>query len=406
MRQRPLLPLLPALLAAPLAAQAPEPPAQPAPATAFTLPNGLKVLLFEDHSLPLLRGELRVDLPPPPQDGEAWLRPLGFHMLAAGGSGARSAAAFALASDAIGLELRLRTGPDAALWTFAVRSQDQETAFGLLADQVARPAFDPLALEPARTLAWSELSESDAQIRAQLRFTRSLSALPEPDERALGAVDPPALLAWHRRLFRPDRATLVLWGDLDGAQARQVTLLALGAWTAQPQPASGPAPFAAEPGPFLAALPGEAPSVALGLVEDGRDRPQRRFLRPWVAAQLRAAGIALEDGDALVLRADAPLGTPAGALQARLAAALDALPAAFRPADLAALNTAAATGRVVMRLHPAALLAQAAEPSEAPADLAAAKAVLQRWLGPANRRAFFSGDPGSLQEAQTSTPKR
>lgn len=404
MRTLAYLLLAAAATAAPLPAQAPEPQARPA--SAFTLPNGLKVLFYEDHSLPLLRGELRVDLPPPPQDGEAWLRPLGFHMLAAGGSGARSAAAFALASDAIGLELRLATGPDAALWTFATRSQDQETAFGLLADRVARPAFDPLALEPARAAAWSELSESDAQLRAQLRFARSLAALPEPDERALGAVDSAALLAWHRRLFRPDRATLALWGDLDGAQARQVALLALGAWTAQPQPAAGAPPSAPEPGPFLAALPGEAPSVALGLVEDGRDRAQRRFLRPWVASQLRAAGIALDGGDALVLRADAPLGTPAETLRARLAAALDALPAAFGATDLAALNTSAATGLVVMRLHPAALLARASEPAEAPADLAAAKAVLQIWLGPANRRAFTSGDPGSLQELQISTPKR
>jgi predicted Zn-dependent peptidase len=386
--------LLPALLSA-----------NPAPTT-FTLPNGLKVVLFEDHSLPLLRGELRLDLPAPAEDSQAWLRPLGFQMLIAGGSGARNATAFSLGADAIGLELRLSFGPDAALWSFSTRSQDQEAAFGLLADRVTRPAFDPLALEPARLAAWSDLSESDALARARLRFARASSALPEPDERALGSVDATALAAWHRRLFRPDRATLVLWGDLDASQARQLALLSFGAWTAMAEPASGTAPSAPEPGPFLAALPGEAPAVAIGLVEDGGDRAQRRFLRPWIATQLKAAGIALEEGDALSLRADAPLGTSAESLRARLAAALDALPASFTAADLAALRAQAATEKGLLSLHPEALLAQVAMPAEAPMDLAAAKALLGRWCAPSNRRLFASSDPGSLQELQTSTPKR
>ncbi|HET6330998.1 MAG TPA: insulinase family protein [Holophagaceae bacterium] len=394
MRPASALFLLPALLSA-----------DPAPTT-FTLPNGLKVALFEDHSLPLLRGELRLDLPAPTEDGQAWLRPLGLSMLAAGGSGARNAAAFALGADAIGLELRLSPGPDAALWAFSTRSQDQEAALGLLADRVTRPAFDPLALEPARLAAWSELSESDALARARLRFARASSALPEPDERALGSVDAATLAAWHRRLFRPDRAVLVLWGDLDASQARQLVLLSFGAWTAVAEPASSAAPSAPEPGPFLAALPGEAPAVSIGLLEDGRDRAQRRFLRPWISAQLKAAGIALEEGDALSLRADAPLGTSAESLRARLAAALDALPASFTAADLAALRVQAATEKGLLSLHPEALLAGIAMPTEAPTDLAAAKALLDRWCAPSNRRLFASGDPGSLQGFQTSTPKR
>jgi hypothetical protein len=403
MKAASLLFLLPALLSA----------AQPAPAT-FTLPNGLQVALFEDHSLPLVRGELRLDLPAPASDAQAWLRPLGFRMLAAGGSGTRNAAAFELGADAIGLDLRLSSGPDSALWAFAIRSQDQETALNLLADRVTRPIFDPLALEPARLAAWSEISESDSLARAQLRFARALSNLPEPDERALGSMDATGLAAWHRRLFRPDRATLVLWGDLDPSQARQLTLLSLGAWTAQQGSVPNGTPLPPETGPFLSALPGEAPVVSLGLVEDGRDRAGRRFLRPWIATQLKAAGIGMEDGGALVLRAEAPLGTSAESLRARLAAALDALPGSFTEADLALLRTQAATERALMSLHPDALLSGIATPIEAPADLAAAKALLDRWCAPANRRLFASGDPGSLQglqgghqdAPQTSTPKR
>jgi hypothetical protein len=122
--------------------------------------------------------------------------------------------------------------------------------------------------------------------------------------------------------------------------------------------------------------------------------------------QLKAAGIALEEGDALSLHADAPLGTSAESLRARLAAALDALPASLTAADLAALRAQAATEKGLLSLHPEALLAQVAMPTEAPVDLAAAKALLDRWCAPSNRRLFASGDPGSLQELQTSTPKR
>ncbi len=380
----------------------------PAP-TSFTLPNGMKVALFEDHSLPLVRGELRLGLPMPSTDGEAWLRPLGFRMLAAGGSGTRGAAAFALASDAIGLDLDLSRTADAATWTFSARSQDQEAALSLLADRVIRPAFDPLPLEPARLAAWSELAEADALGRARLRFDRSLHGLPEPDERSLGAVDPSRLAAWHRRLFQPSRATLVLWGDLDPSQARQIALLCFGAWSTHSEPPAGAVSASPESGPFLATLPGEAPIVSLGLVADGQEQNERRFLRPWLAAQVKAAGLELAPGDDFILEASAPLGTSAESLRARLAVALDTLPHEFAAADLAALHAEADARERLARLHPAELVAGALSPAVAPQDLVAAKSVLERWCAPTNRRLMVSGDPGSLeglQASQTSTPKR
>lgn len=384
---------------------------------AFTLPNGLRVVLFEDHSLPLVKGELRVALPPPGEDPEAWLRPLGLRMMALGGSGNRTAAAFAQAGDALGLQLPATLGPRSVTWRFAARVQDQGAALDLLADRVARPAFDPLALEPARLEAWSEASEAQALPRARLRFERSLAALPLPAERQLAALDPTRLAAWHRGRFRPDAARLALWGDLDLAQARQLAILAFGAWAAGPDPVSGPAPApqevpAPDLGPFLAALPGEASDIRIGLVEDGADAAIRRYLAPWVLAQLQAAGVHPSDPrtGALVISADAPLGAPAGPLRARLEAALEALPSTFGDRDLTALARQAAAARALQGLHPESQLADALAPAEAPADLAAAQAVLRRWLGPANRRLFASGDPGALEGLQApapaSTPKR
>ena len=397
--------LVPALVQAALGAQT-------APSQAFALPNGLKVVLFEDHSLPLLRGELRLALPPPAQDPDAWLRPLGFHMLEAGGSGARSVGAFAQAADAIGLDLSVAPGASEARWAFTARSQDQETALALLADRVTRPAFDPLSLESARSQAWSELSGAEALAAVKLRFARSLAALPEPEEQALGSVTSSALAAWHRARFTPARATLVLWGDLDLAQARQLALLSLGAWTGGPASASKPS-AAAESGPFLAALPGEAPSVSLGLVEDGTEAAGRSYLRGWVEAQLRAAGLTVEPSEAraLVASASAPLGTPAESLRARLAAALDALPAAFTERDFSLIAAQTADRARLLGLHPAALVTEAAGGPEAPADAAAAKALLGRWCAASNRRMLASGDPGALQglqsaQASTATPKR
>ncbi|MBS1767721.1 MAG: insulinase family protein [Acidobacteria bacterium] len=393
--------LIPALLAAPLTAQ-----------QAFTLPNGMQVRLFEDHSLPLVQGELRLALPPAREDGEAWLRPFGFRLLAEGGSGSRTAAAFAQAADALGLDLRLARGPLQATWTFAARSQDQEAALGLLADRVTRPVFDPLALEPARLQAWSDLTNADALARARLRFARSLEALPLPAERDLASVDPARLAAWHRRLFRPDRATLVLWGDLDLAQARQLAVLSFGAWPAATSPETPLKPAAPDSGPFLAALPGEAPVVSIGLVADGVDAPQRRFLWGWMDAQLQAAGLQPsreEDDGAVSLRVSGPLGTAAETLHARLAGALDALPKALTAESFAAWKAQAAQKAALAGLHPGQRIHAASAPTEAPADLDAAKAVLTRWCAETNRRLFASGDPGALQGLQASaaaTPNR
>lgn len=414
---------VPALVAAgglgPL--QAADPAPIPGSPQTFVLPNGLQVALFEDHSLPLVKGELRVALPPPAEDPEAWLRPLGLRMMALGGSGARSAAAFAQAADAVGLQLPASLGPRAVTWRFTARAQDQGTALDLLADRVARPGFDPQALEPARLEAWSEVGEAQALPRARLRFDRSLAALPLPAERQLATLDPTMLAAWHRTRFRPEGARLALWGDLDLAQARQLAILAFGAWTAgAPAPApAAPASPAPEPGPFLAALPGEACELRIGLVEDGTDAALRRYLGPWVLAQLQAAGLHPSDplsGDPLVVTADAPLGVPAAPLKARLEAALEALPATFGDRDLAALARQATAAQVLRGLHPGDQLADALAPAAAPRDLETARTVLRRWLGAANRRLFASGDPGALAglqapaapepQAPVSTPKR
>ncbi|HEU4952639.1 MAG TPA: insulinase family protein [Holophagaceae bacterium] len=401
--------LAPARASARAVVQAPvQIPASARPQT-FTLPNGLEVALFEDHSLPLVKGELRVALPPPAQDPEAWLRPLGLGLMALGGSGSRSAAAFAQSADALGLQLPASLGPRSVTWRFTTRTQDQGTALDLLADRVARPAFDPLALEPARLEAWSEVGEAQALPLARLRFERSLAALPLPGERQLASLDPTALAAWHRARFRPEGARLALWGDLDLAQARQLALLAFGAWTAgaAPAPAASPAQ-APEPGPFLAALPGEASEVRIGLVEDGTDAALRRYLEPWVRAQLEAAGLrspAPGPGAPLVVSADAPLGTPAAPTKARLEAALEALPATFGDRDLATLARHAATARVLLGLHPGDQLADALAPAAPPPDLETARAALRRWLGPANRRLFASGDPGALAGLQAPEPK-
>ncbi|HJU84525.1 MAG TPA: insulinase family protein [Holophagaceae bacterium] len=403
------------LLATPLlAAHAPVPGSAPAaaaplpapvPAKAFTLPCGLQVQLLEDHDLPLVRAELSLALDPPATEARPWVRDLGFSLLRRGGSGHRGRAEFDRALDTLGVDIRQEVQPTWARWSLLARSRDQDLALGLLADLVLRPAFDGTALEAERGRVFDLLSRTGPLARTEQEFRAALLGIALPSEQDLGALTLADLGRWHRSTFRPDRARLVLHGDLDLAQARQLATLALGTWTADPaQPAAPPA-AAAPPATFVIARDGAPTEVRAGL---GILTLEASPLLPWLRMRLAAQGVELlSEGGLLVARLRGPASFRD--LQGRLEAALKGLEAGPDAQDLARL----ATERVVLErlrpLHPAVWARDLALDAPVPGTergraLASGWTRAKAWLWIGTPSALAA--PGQGAPAQSATPKR
>lgn len=387
--------------------------AQPAPLR-FTLPNGLRVVHLADPGRPLVRAVLRLDLAPgdvpPDQPG---LAALAARMLEGPGGPRTEALDRDLA--AAGIRLEATWDPAGLAWHLLARNREQDRAFSLLADLITRPVLNLDTLAACRTDCLRDLARRDAAPRERLEEDLRWPAAARPTLAVVGALGTPDLLAFRTRLFRPDRALLVLQGDLAPEQARQLVLLAFGAWPRGTAP--GPAPAAARtpapeaplllpsrgPGTNLRALapldggPSPEGAALLALLVPGD--PLLAHLRPTLGVQGLALGV------------DLPPEVGGRAAWERLLGPLEALARrGFQEADLARARRAWRGSRALaaldsdLRVDQALAEARGLAPSEArmaALTLADLNADLRRWLDPARLRRGAAAPEAALAALAT-----
>lgn len=339
---------------------------------AFSLPNGLRVVLLEDHERPLVRARLHLLLDRASGALRPGLGPLALRMLEHSDAGNLKAEDFHQLLAGAGIELMPSLRADGLAWDLVARSRDQDLALGMLADRVLRPIFDPSILEAQRLACWREVERTEAA-SSQLKLPLAPEpnwTLQAPTLDGLAAITYEDLLAFHTRMSRPDRAVLLLHGDLGREQARRLVFQTFGTWTALPVPVAPAAPLSPVPSPEAGAL------LALLLPGDPALLPVRFQMegpRPMATLDVGAPG---------PVAATALMLERLQALRRR----------GFTEADLHRARAAWSAGRALVALHPEALLDQAlAEARESAATPARMEALtiealngeLQRWLDPA-----------------------
>ncbi|WP_291270546.1 insulinase family protein [Geothrix sp.] len=401
-------------------------PAGPVGVQRFTLPNGLRVVHLEDHERPLVRIRLQLDLEPgdgPP--GRPELAVLALRMLDQADAGSLKAQDIDEALEGSGIRLVQGLDHEGISWRLVARSRDQDRALGLLADRVLRAVFDPFVLEVQRLACWREAGRLDASPHARLR--RALEpeqSLRTPTIAGLGAVTLEDLLAFRARAFRPDRAVLILHGDLGLEQAKRLVLLSFGTWTATPPaPPASTAPATNAPTSTAPAAPTPAATVPNPLLVPATGAPLRVQAVAAAPADLAPEAEALlmlllPEDPALYpvkLRIEPPClvatldgETSAPAARASLGARLEALrQRGFTEVDLRRARAAWTAGRALLTLHPEARIAEAMNEVRGRAvhparletlTLGALNGALRRWLEPARLRLGLTGDPGVLKE--------
>lgn len=221
------------------ASAAPATWAPPTPAT-FTLSNGLRVMHFPKHDIPLVAMSVLLAPGSPIDDPDApGLAALAAEMLDEG-SGDLDALAFNDRVTSIGATLSITSDAESAQVAMTVIERNLAKGVSLLAAAVTRPAMEQDDWDRVKSLHMENLRQQDdnptivaARVSNRLLFGDA-SPLGRPVSGTRRSVEPLTLNdAKDRaaRIFRPEQATILIAGDVSEAQARSMLEEHFGSWS-------------------------------------------------------------------------------------------------------------------------------------------------------------------------------
>ncbi len=201
------------------------------------LENGMRVIVAPSRALPLVSVELRMTS----GDASDDQRHAGLAEMTAGlllkGTTARDATSIASAIESLGATISTSTGADYSSVSLLTRADRLDPALTVLADVVRNPTFSSHEIANARQQALDGLSVtlSEPGGIAGHAISRALYGLAPYGRFAtpttLAAIDRSAITAFYRRAWRPDRAIMVISGDVSDADGVAIARRFFGAWT-------------------------------------------------------------------------------------------------------------------------------------------------------------------------------
>ncbi len=186
------------------------------------LPNGLVLLLFEDHRLPIFVTEASVqDVRLREPAGKSGMAHLTGSLLEEG-AGRLTGTQIAEKVEDVGGTLSLNSSGGAV----RVLTPDRALGLGLLLECLMHPTFPREAFEREKTRLLSEIAETETQPeeRARQAYRAAVYGSHPYGRSTLGTVKTVTALtsadctAFHRRVFVPNNVTLALVGDFDSKQ--------------------------------------------------------------------------------------------------------------------------------------------------------------------------------------------
>lgn len=211
--------------------------------TRTVLPNGLVVLVMEDHELPLVSVTARVRtgslLEPADKLGVASMT----------GAQMRAGGTRALAPDALDRFLEDRAasietgiGSDAGTAGMSVLKQDFVEVLQVFSDVLRQPRFDPARMEVAKRAAEAGIARQndDPNGIASREFGKLMYGADSPFARTstyatVQAITRDDLVAWHARYLHPDQTILAVHGDITQAEALAAIRKVFGDWPRGPK---------------------------------------------------------------------------------------------------------------------------------------------------------------------------
>ena len=231
-----------------LAAGAQQAPVPAIPFQSFKLPNGLNVILSEDHTAPIVGVDVHYDVGSKDEKpGRTGFAHLFEHLMFQGSEHVPKGEGFRLVEN-VGGSLNGGTTQDGTTYWQQVPSNALEQALFIESDRMGwlLPTLDQAKLDNQREVVLNERRQSyEMQPYGTASFTLSAAlwdaefpyhwpTIGSPEDLRAASLDD--VREFFRRWYGPGNASLAIAGDLDPAQARRLVEKWFGAI-----PASGPA---------------------------------------------------------------------------------------------------------------------------------------------------------------------
>jgi zinc protease len=208
------------------------------PIRKFTLANGLRLLLKEDHRLPfvefrsVLRGGVLVEAPE--KNGVTQLTA----KMLLKGTTKRSAGQVASEIESVGGSIDTFAGYNSFGVNAEVLSSDFTTGLDLVSDVLLNPAFSGMELERERELLLAairaqkdQLLQSAGKAMRQALFGPAGYGLDSlGTEESVARIATADLKAFHENFATPENCVLAIYGDINTADARGAVEKSLGQW--------------------------------------------------------------------------------------------------------------------------------------------------------------------------------
>ena len=280
--------------------QATPPPPAPPRSVQFpkpvekTLANGLRVIVIERASTPLITAQLVIknggEVDPPELTGLSNM----VGDLITKGTEKRSATQIAEAVEALGGSLYSSTRWDSTRVGVDVMSSKISPAVDILADVVRRPTFKDDEIERLRQQTLDDLTVELGEpgsiaryvaarvIFGEAPYGQPLAGTPE----SIARISRDDFLKYHRRWYRPDNAILVLGGDIKAREAFALAERYFGDWKkpAEPLlPLPSPKPVASAEPRVVVVDKADAGQAAVLVARAGINRNDPDYFRGLVA---------------------------------------------------------------------------------------------------------------------------
>lgn len=202
------------------------------------LPNGLKLFITEDHSLPRVSISARIGA------GALWepadkvgLAGITGTVMRSGGTTSLSPDELNLALENVGASIETSIGDDSGFAFMSTLTEHIDTVLPLFADVLMNPAFDAGQVELAKTRVKSGISRrnDNPQGIATRELFKLVFGADSPYARdteywTIDAITRDDLDAFHQQYFHPNNTSLAVWGDFDATEMANKIRVAFGEW--------------------------------------------------------------------------------------------------------------------------------------------------------------------------------
>jgi zinc protease len=199
------------------------------PLTDFTLANGLRVIVMEDHRAPVVLQAIGYDVGAADEiQGKTGLAHFLEHLLFRG-TKRYSAAAFDRLMDDNGVQKNAFTTPDITMYYMRGAAELLPMFMDLESDRMKNLQLDAAMFEVERKVVQEErrqrvgsspmgapMEKLDAKLLAPHPYSRPVIGTPED----IASVTVDDVMKFYKQHYRPDAATLIVAGDVDPAQVR------------------------------------------------------------------------------------------------------------------------------------------------------------------------------------------